>query len=66
MLKLQLARALQLPRDTRAEQGMALLRELDEDQPVETPPGAPTPSAASADRTCDQLIAMLRARLASR
>jgi hypothetical protein len=45
---------------------MALLRELDEDQPAEAAPGAPTPSAAAADRTCDQLIAMLRARLASR
>jgi len=67
MLKAQLVRALQLPRDTRAEQGMALLRELDEVEPDDPVTGAPpAKSTASADRTCDQLIAMLRARLAAR
>ena len=63
MLKAQLVRALQLPRETRAEQGMALLRELDEVEPDDSPQ---SPSTAAADRTCDQLIAMLRARLAAR
>lgn len=68
MLKAQLAHALQLPKNTRAESGMVLLRELEE-EPAATPAAeirsAESPSAA-ADRTCDQLIAMLRARLAAR
>ena len=70
MLKAQLAQALQLPRDTRAEQGMSLLRDLDADAgeaASDAPAGtASTSSTASADRTCDRLIAMLRARLAAR
>jgi len=67
MLKAQLAHALQLPRDTRAEQGMSLLRDLDEVPPAEAASSATSqPSTAAADRTCDRLIAMLRARLAAR
>jgi len=60
MLKTQLARALQLPLDTRAEQGLELLRELEEPRSV-------TPSVCAAEeRDCDRMIAMLRARLAAR
>jgi hypothetical protein len=57
MLKSQLARALQLPLDTRAEQGLKLLFELG--------PGV-TASSVAEDRDCDRVIAMLRARLSSR
>ena len=60
MFKTQLARALQLPLDTRAEQGMELLRELEEPQPV-----AHSVRAAE-ERDCDRMIAMLRARLTAR
>ena len=59
MLKAQLARALQLPLDTRADQGLALLRELDES----CGSGA---GARSGDRDCDRVIATLRARLSAR
>jgi len=60
MLKVQLARALQLPMDTRAEQGLELLRELDE-------PRAIGPSvAAPEEHDCDRMIALLRARLSAR
>ncbi len=59
MLKSQLARALQLPLDTRAEQGLDLLRELDEPEELAAGPQA-------ADRDCDRVIAMLRARLSAR
>jgi hypothetical protein len=60
MLKTQLARALQLPMDTRAEQGLELLRELEEPQKV-------APSVrVSEEHDCDRMIAMLRARLAAR
>jgi hypothetical protein len=60
MLKTQLARALQLPMDTRAEQGLDLLRELEE-------PGDAAPDLRAAEeRDCDRVIAMLRARLAAR
>jgi hypothetical protein len=58
MLKAQLARALQLPLDTRAEQGLKLLVELE--------PGAATSVSSSEDRDCDRLIAVLRARLSAR
>lgn len=57
MLKVQLARALQLPLDTRAEQGLKLLVELE--------PGAAAPSVDE-ERDCDRVIAMLRARLSAR
>lgn len=60
MLKAQLARALQLPLDTRAEQGLALLREL---EPGEAGPGA---RAEERDCDCDRVIATLRARLCAR
>ena len=56
MLKVQLARALQLPRDTRADQGLDLLLEL---EPV-------APRGTAPDRDCDRVIAALRARLAAR
>lgn len=56
MLKAQLARALQLPMDTRAEQDLHLLLELDG--------SAPRPRAE--ERDCDRVIALLRARLAAR
>jgi hypothetical protein len=59
MLKSQLARALQLPLDIRADEGLALLRELDEPEELVAGPGA-------ADRDCDRVIAMLRARLSAR
>jgi hypothetical protein len=59
MLKTQLARALQLPMNTRAEQGLELLRELEEPQKV-------APSGRAEERDCDRMIAMLRARLAAR
>jgi hypothetical protein len=59
MLKAQLARALQLPLDTRADQGLALLRELDET--CESGAGG-----RGEDRDCDRVIAALRARLAAR
>ena len=58
MLKAQLARALQLPLDTRAEQGLALLRELE--------PGEAGPGARAEERDCDRVIATLRARLCAR
>ena len=58
MLKAQLARALQLPLDTRADQGLHLLLELE--------PGAIGASSAAEERSCDRVIAMLRARLSSR
>jgi hypothetical protein len=56
MLKAQLARALQLPMNTRAEQGLDLLRELD----------ASASSGSTEGRDCDRVIAMLRARLSAR
>ena len=59
MLKVQLARALQLPLDTRADQGLHLLLELDE-------PGSSAASTAAEERSCDRVIAMLRARLSAR
>jgi len=59
MLKAQLARALQLPMDTRADQELHLLRELDE-------PGDDEASPPAEDRDCDRVIAMLRARLSGR
>jgi hypothetical protein len=59
MLKSQLARALQLPLDTRAEAGLDLLRELDEPEELVVGP-------QGADRDCDRVIAMLRARLSAR
>jgi hypothetical protein len=59
MLKAQLARALQLPLDTRADEGLDLLLELDE-------PGALATSPRAEDRACDRVIAALRARLAAR
>jgi len=62
MLKAQLARALQLPMDTRAEQGLHLLRELDEAGDL----GDDEAGAPSEDRDCDRVIAMLRARLSAR
>jgi hypothetical protein len=58
MLKAQLARALQLPLDTRADQGLHLLLELDE-------PGE-IASGRSDERSCDRVIASLRARLSAR
>jgi hypothetical protein len=58
MLKAQLVRALQLPMDTRAEQGLDVLLELELDDP--------TRATAAEDRGCDRVIAMLRARLAAR
>jgi len=57
MLKVQLARALQLPRDMRADQGLDLLLELE--------PAAPR-SSSSEERDCDRVIAALRARLGAR
>jgi len=57
MLKTQLARALQLPMDTRAEQGLRFLLELE--------PGDPAASLSS-ERGCDRVIAILRAKLAAR
>jgi hypothetical protein len=58
MLKSQLARALQLPLDTRAEQGLDLLLELH---------GSSEPaSARSEERCCDRMVALLRARLSAR
>jgi hypothetical protein len=57
MLKAQLARALQLPLDTRAEQDLHLLLELDGSAPRQHGPE---------ERDCDRVIAMLRARLAAR
>jgi hypothetical protein len=60
MLKVQLARALQLPMDTRAEAGLDLLRELDETREI-----APA-VATSEERDCDRMIALLRARLSAR
>ncbi|HWU87572.1 MAG TPA: hypothetical protein VN253_09875 [Kofleriaceae bacterium] len=46
---------------------MSLLRDLDEVPPAEAASSATSqPSTAAADRTCDRLIAMLRARLAAR
>jgi hypothetical protein len=59
MLKAQLARALQLPMNTRAEQGLDLLRELDASDEL-------APSAPAEARDCDRVIAMLRARLSAR
>ncbi len=59
MLKSQLARALQLPLDIRAEEGLELLRELDEPEGLAAGPCAE-------DRDCDRVIAMLRARLSAR
>jgi hypothetical protein len=58
MLKAQLARALQLPMDTRADQGLNLLRELE--------PGADALPMPTEERDCDRVIAVLRARLAGR
>jgi hypothetical protein len=58
MLKAQLARALQLPLDTRADQELHLLRELDEPGEAASPRGE--------ERDCDRVIALLRARLAAR
>ena len=79
MLKAQLARALQLPMDTRAEQGLRLLRELDEPTEESDPEesgaseecaaeGGSTPrrKADSDAHDCDRVIATLRARLAAR
>ena len=63
MLKAQLARALQLPMDTRAEQDLDLLLELDEPS---TRAAGSSPKLPARDRDCDRVIAMLRARLASR
>ncbi len=57
MLKAQLARALQLPLDTRADQELHLLLELE--------PGAAA-SARGEERSCDRVIAILRARLSAR
>jgi hypothetical protein len=59
MLKSQLARALQLPLDTRADEGLGLLRELEE-------PGDAAPGSSAEERDCDRVIAMLRARLSTR
>lgn len=59
MLKSQLARALQLPMDTRAEQGLDLLLELHGSS-------EPAASARTEDRSCDRMIALLRARLSAR
>jgi hypothetical protein len=58
MLKAQLARALQLPMDTRAEQGLSVLLEL---EPADT-----ARDTAAEERGCDRVIAILRARLAAR
>lgn len=77
MLKAQIARALQLPSDVRAEQGLLLLRGLDDEPADAAPPdagGAPDPAKNAApaekhgmeDRDCDRMIAALRARLAAR
>jgi hypothetical protein len=60
MLKAQLARALQLPLDTRADQGLHLLRELDE------PGDEDEANPLTKERDCDRVIAMLRARLSAR
>jgi hypothetical protein len=60
MLKAQLARALQLPMDTRAEQDLHLLLELDDSS------AGSSPGPAAEERSCDRVIAMLRARLSSR
>lgn len=65
MLKSQLARALQLPLDTRAEQGLDLLRELEESPEVKQPEVASSVRVAEG-RDCDRVIAELRARLSSR
>ena len=59
MLKAQLARALRLPMDTRAEEGLELLRELDE-------PRDAASIATCEERDCDRMIASLRARLSAR
>lgn len=66
MLKSQLAQALQLPMDTRAEQGLHLLRELDEADEGELAAGSAPRLPAAEERDCDRVIAMLRARLAAR
>jgi hypothetical protein len=55
MLKAQLARALQLPMNMRAEQGLHLLLEL-----------APAAGPRAEERSCDRVIALLRARLSAR
>jgi hypothetical protein len=59
MLKAQLARALQLPMDMRAEQDLHLLLELE-------PSDCAAPVQHSEERDCDRVIAMLRARLSAR
>lgn len=59
MLKAQLARALQLPMNTRADQELDLLRELDASDELAS-------SAPGEGRDCDRVIAMLRARLSAR
>jgi hypothetical protein len=69
MLKTQLAAALQPPMDTRSEGGLHLLQELDQDPGPDLADGSgvvPAPRPESADRTCDRVIALLRARLAVR
>jgi hypothetical protein len=70
MLKAQLARALQLPLDTRADQELHLLRELEEpEEPAASPsaePGDPAEGSRAEERDCDRVIAVLRARLAER
>ena len=76
MLKAQLAQALQLPMNTRAELGMLLLRDLEAEEPAELAAGSSSTlgvmgpmSAADAKRAagieCDQLVAGLRAKLAA-
>ena len=59
MLKSQLAKALQLPLDTRAEQGLDLLLELHGSS-------EPAASARAEDRCCDRMVALLRARRSGR
>ena len=70
MLKAQLARALQLPMDERAEQGLHLLRSLDEAEAptadsAERAAGA-SPNLRAEEHDCDRVIALLRARLSAR
>lgn len=67
MLKAQLARALQLPMDERADEGLHLFRSLEEcEDTAELAAGSVPGVKRSEERDCDRVIAMLRARLSER
>lgn len=65
MLKSQLARALELPKDQPAERAVVLLKNLEAPEDEASDSDEP-PSAKDDAHACDRVIAALRAKLAAR